>query len=286
MPERGSPTVRRLRLGQELRRLRERRDLSGEDVATRLKWSASKVSRIENAKTMPRRSDVEALAELYEVGTALQQELLELHRDAARRGWWEDYSGSLPQEYTTLLGLEVEAVSALNWEPQIVPGLLQTEDYAREVIRSTQAITRIPPGEFRSRVEARMARQDLILRSVDPLRLWVVLDESVLLRRFGGATVMRDQLERLVELSRLPNVRVQILSLDREHPVNTGSFFHLKFPEFHDVVYLEALHSAWFVEDEEMAYDYEIAFDRLQSEAFGVDASREIIQKTVEERWR
>ncbi|MBG0827296.1 helix-turn-helix domain-containing protein [Planomonospora sp. ID67723] len=286
MPEGGSPTVRRLRLGQELRRWRERRDLSGEEVATKLKWSASKVSRIENAKTMPRRSDVEALAKLYEVGEAREQELLGLHQDAARKGWWEDYSDTLPQEYTTLLGLEVEATSALNWEPQIVPGLLQTEDYAREVIRATQAITRIPPGEFRSRVKARMARQELIHRSVEPLRLWVVLDESVLLRRFGGATVMRDQLERLIELSKLPNIRVQVLSLNNEHPVNTGSFFHLKFPDFHDVVYVEMLHSARFVDEEEKAYDYEIAFQYLQSEAFGVDASREIIQKTIEERWR
>jgi transcriptional regulator with XRE-family HTH domain len=269
-----------------LRRWRERRDLSGEDVAKKLKWSASKVSRIENAKTMPRKSDVEALVELYEVSAVQQQELLELHQDAARKGWWEDYSDTLPQEYTTLLGLEVEATSALNWEPQIVPGLLQTEDYAREIIRATQAITRIPPGEFRSRVKARMARQDLIHRSADPLRLWVVLDESVLLRRFGGATVMRDQLERLIELSRLPNIRVQILPLSSEHPVNTGSFFHLKFPEFHDVVYLEGLHSARFVEEEEKAYDYEIAFDHLRSEAFGVDASREIIEKTIEERWK
>ncbi|WP_449061043.1 helix-turn-helix domain-containing protein [Planomonospora algeriensis] len=286
MPERGSPTVRRRRLGQELRRLREGCGLSGEDVATRLTWSASKVSRIENAKTMPRRSDVEALTELYEVDEDQRRELLDLHQDAARKGWWENYSDSLPQELTTLLGLEAEAVSALNWEPQLVPGLLQTEDYAREVIRATQPITRIPPGEFRSRVNARMARQDLITRSADPLRLWVVLDESVLLRRFGGAAVMRGQLEHLVEVSRLPNVRVQILPLGGEHPVNTGSFFHLKFPEFHDVVYLESLYSARFVEDEEMVYGYEIAFGHLQSEAYGVDGSRELIEKIIEERWR
>nr|WP_260407618.1 DUF5753 domain-containing protein [Planomonospora venezuelensis] len=184
------------------------------------------------------------------------------------------------------MGLEVEAVSARSWEPQLVPGLLQTEEYAREVIRATQAITRIPPGEFRSRVEARMARQDLILRNTDPLTLWMVLDESVLLRRFGGASVMSGQLERLVELSRRPNIRLQILPLNSEHPVNTGSFFHLKFPEFHDVVYLESLHSARFVEDEEMVFGYEIAFGHLQAEAFGADASRELIEKTIEERWR
>ncbi|GIH80420.1 helix-turn-helix domain-containing protein [Planobispora longispora] len=286
MLERGSPTVRRLRLGQELRRLRERRALSGEDVATRLKWSASKVSRIENAKTMPRRSDVEALAGLYEVDEVRQQELLDLHQDATRRGWWEDYSDSLSPEVITLLGLEAEATSALNWEPQIVPGLLQTEDYAREVIRATQAVMRIPPGELRDLVKTRMARQDHLLRSADPLRLWVVLDESVLLRRFGGASVMREQLERLIEWSRLPNIRVQVLSLSGSNPVNSGSFLHLTFPDFHDMVYLEALHDSRFVENEKLVYDYEIAFSQLQSEAFGVDASRELIGNVIEERWR
>ncbi|GGS62547.1 transcriptional regulator [Planobispora rosea] len=285
MLERGSPTVRRLRLGQELRRLRERRALSGEDVATRLKWSASKVSRIENAKTMPRRSDVEALAELYEVEETRRQELLDLHRDATRRGWWEDYSESLSPELITLLGLEAEATSALNWEPQVVPGLLQTEDYAREVTRAMQAVMRIPPGELRDLVKARMARQDL-LRGVDPLRLWVVLDESVLLRRFGGATVMREQLERLIEWSRMPNIRVQVLPLSGLSPINTGSFLHLSFPEFHDMVYLEALHESRFVENEKLVYDYEIAFSQLQAEAFGVDASRELIESVIAERWR
>ncbi|WP_245646747.1 helix-turn-helix domain-containing protein [Microtetraspora niveoalba] len=285
LSDRGSPTVRRRRLGQELRRLRERAELTGDQVAAQLGWSAAKVSRIETAKTSPRKADVEALLETYEVDSGQRQELLDLHQDAARKGWWEDYQSSLPHEYTTLLGLEVEATFARNWEPQVVPGLLQTEDYALEVVKAVQPITRFAQGGVRSRVEARMARQQIILREDEPLTLWVVLDESVLLRGFGGGAVMRGQLGRLLTVSRLPNIRIQVLPLDAGHPVNTGSFLHLKFPEFHDVVYLESLFGARFVEEEETVYGYEIAFDRLQAEALDVDASRELIRKSIE-RWK
>ncbi|MFF3667396.1 helix-turn-helix domain-containing protein [Microtetraspora malaysiensis] len=285
MSERGSPTLRRRRLGQELRRLRERAELTGDQVAAQLGWSAAKVSRIETAKTSPRKADVEALLETYEVDSGQRQELLDLHRDAARKGWWEDYQSSLPHGYTTLLGLEVEATLARNWEPQVVPGLLQTEDYALEVVRAAQPITRFAQGGVRSRVEARTARQQIIMREDEPLTLWVVMDESVLLRGLGGAAVMRDQLGRLVTVSRQPNIRIQVLPLDAGHPVNTGSFLHLKLPEFRDVVYLESLFDARFVEEEETVYGYEIAFDRLQAEALDVDASRELIKQTIE-RWK
>ncbi|RBQ21676.1 XRE family transcriptional regulator [Spongiactinospora rosea] len=284
MPERASPTVRRRRLGQELRRLRERAGLTGDHVADELGWSASKVSRIETAKTMPKRADVQALTALYEAGEVKQRELLDLLRDASRKGWWEDFQDALPQEYTTLLGLEEEAVFERSWEPQIVPGLFQTEEYAREVIRATQAIIRLPPADLRARVEARLARQRLISKP-DPLTTWVVLDESALLRRFGGATVMREQIERLIEVSQLPHVRVQVLPQDAQHPVNTSSFIHLKFPEFQDVVYLEHLHSARWVEEPQQVYGYELAFDHLRSEALGPDASRELMEKVID-RWK
>ncbi|GLW98277.1 DUF5753 domain-containing protein [Microtetraspora sp. NBRC 16547] len=138
---------------------------------------------------------------------------------------------------------------------------------------------------MRSRVEARTARQQIIMREDEPLTLWVVMDESVLLRGFGSAAVMRGQLGRLVTVSRQPNIRIQVLPLDAGHPVHTGSFLHLKLPEFHDVVYLESLFDARFVEEEETVYGYEIAFDRLQAEALDVDASRELIRQTIE-RWK
>lgn len=283
MTDQGSPSVRRRRLGQELRRLRERAGLTGDQVAERLKWSASKVSRIETAKTMPRKSDVQALARLYAVGDDKQRELLDLHRDALRKGWWEDYRDALPEEYTTLLGLEAEADFERSWEPQIIPGLFQTPAYAEEVIRATQVISRIPPADVRTRIEVRLARQRLLTQE-HPLTVWVVMDESAMLRRFGGPAVMREQIEHLIEVSRLPNVRLQVLPQDAFHPVNTGSFIHLQFSEFQDVVYLELLHSARWVEEPSQVYGYQLAFDHLRSEALGPEASRELMERTIE-RW-
>src|SRR5690349_14117935 len=127
MSERGSPALRRRRLGMELRRLRENLNLTGDEVAERLEWSTAKVSRIENAKTLAGQADVEALAGLYEVDESLRGVLIALRRDAARKGWWERYRNSIPDEYITLIGMEAEATGMQNWEPQIVPGLLQTE---------------------------------------------------------------------------------------------------------------------------------------------------------------
>ncbi|WP_405088141.1 helix-turn-helix domain-containing protein [Microbispora sp. NBC_01389] len=285
MPEHGSPTVRRRRLGQELRRLRERAGMTGDQVATRLGWSAAKISRIETARTSPRESDVEALLVIYMVDSRQRQELLALHRDATRKGWWEDYRDSLPKEYTTFLGLEAEATSARDWEPQVVPGLFQTEAYVRAMMESGQRSTLEAPGGVRSRIEVRMARQQAVLRVDNPLAISAVVEESVLLRRFGGDEVMREQLGRLIEVSELPNVELRILLLDTAHPINTGAFSHLKLPEFHDVVYLEALLGGRLVEDETIVYRYEVAFDYLETKALDVDASRRLLEKTVR-HWR
>lgn len=285
MPEHGSPTVRRRRLGQELRRLRERADLTGDQVAARLGWSAAKISRIETARTSPRTSDVEALLLIYMVDSRQRQELLALHRDATRKGWWEDYRDSLPKEYTTFLGLEAEATAARDWEPQVVPGLFQTEAYVRAMMESGQRSTLEAPGGVRSRIEVRMARQQAVLRAESPLAISAVLEESVLLRRFGDHEVMREQLKRLIEVSELPNVELRILPLDADHPINTGAFCHLKVPEFHDVVYLEALLGGRLVEDEAIVYRYEVAFDYLETKALDVDDSRRFLEKTVR-HWR
>ncbi|GGO69799.1 helix-turn-helix domain-containing protein [Nonomuraea cavernae] len=277
--QQGSPTVRRLRLGQELRLLRERQKLTGAKAARELGWSPSKVSRIEAAKTMPSAEDIKAMGELYQVDGGKLDELFGLLRDADQRGWWEDYEDSLPEEYTKLLGLEAEATVQRSWEPQIVPGLLQTEDYAREVILATRGIARITHSGVRSRVEARLDRQRRVLSRADPSELNVVLDESALMRRFGEPSVMREQMEHLLEISLLPHVSVRVLTLDSLHPVNTGAFIHLKFVAFDDVVYLEQLYSAHFVEDLGLVAGYETAFDHIRSEALDEDESRVLIQR-------
>lgn len=275
----GSPTVRRLRLGQELRLLRERRKITGAKAAKELGWSPSKVSRIEAAKTMPSADDIKAMGQLYRTGEEKLDELFGLLRDADQRGWWEDYEDALPEEYTRFLGLEAEAIVQRSWEPQVVTGLLQTEEYAREVILATRGITRITHSGVRSRVEARLDRQQRVLRRPDPPEFQVVLDESALMRRFGEPSVMRAQMEHLLESSLLPNISLRVLPLDSLHPVNTGAYIHLKFAGFDDVVYLEHLYTAHFVEDLERVAGYEAAFDHLRSEALDEDESRVLIQR-------
>jgi transcriptional regulator with XRE-family HTH domain len=284
VPDHGSPTVRRRRLGQELRRLRERAEFTGDQVAARLGWSAAKVSRIETARTSPREADIEALLVIYMVDSRQRHELLALHRDATRKGWWEEYRDSLPKEYTTFLGLEAEAVVARNWEPLVVPGLFQTEDYARAMMQIGQRSTHIPPAGIRTRVEARMTRQRVVLERERSLRLHVVLDECVLLRRIGDAGVMRGQLRRLLEVSSLPGVQLQILPLDADHPMNTGSFVHLKFSDFNDVVYLESLLDGRLIEEESIVYPYEEAFDHLASQSLEADLSKDHIHRSIT-RW-
>ncbi|WP_049571101.1 helix-turn-helix domain-containing protein [Nonomuraea sp. SBT364] len=275
----GSPTVRRLRLGQELRLLRERRNLTGSKAANELGWSPSKISRIEAAKTMPSTEDIKAMAKLYSADGGKIDELFGLLRDADQRGWWEDYEDALPEEYTRFLGLEAEATFQRNWEPQIVPGLLQTEDYAREVILAVRGIALITHSGVRSRVEARLDRQRLVMHRADPCGMRFVLDEPALMRRFGEPSVMREQMEHLLELSLLPHVSVQVLPMDALHPVNTGAFIHLKFAEFDDVVYLEQLYTAHFVEDLERVAGYETAFEHIRSQALDEDESRVLIQR-------
>ncbi|WP_214327230.1 helix-turn-helix domain-containing protein [Nonomuraea sediminis] len=275
----GSPTVRRLRLGLELRLLRERRKLTGASAARSLGWSASKISRIESAKTMPAVDDIKAMGKLYKVDDEKLEELFSLLRDADQRGWWEDYEDALPEEYTRFLGLEAEAILHRHWEPQVVPGLLQTEAYAREVILATRGIVRITHSGVRSRVEARLDRQQRVIRRPDPPAFQAVVEESALMRRFGEPSVMREQMEHLIEASLLPQVSVRVLPLESLHPVNTGAFIHLRFKDFDDVVYLEQLYNAQFVEDLALVAGYETAFDHIRSEALDEDESRVLIQR-------
>ncbi|MGW5681813.1 helix-turn-helix domain-containing protein [Nonomuraea sp. NPDC003754] len=277
--EHGSPTVRRLKLGQELRQLRERRTMTGARAASALGWSPSKVSRIEAAKTKPSPDDVRAMVELYKADDSKLAELLTLLEDAYQRGWWEYYEGTLPGQYTNFLGLEAEATLQRDWEPQVVPGLLQTEEYAREVILAARGIVRITHSGVRNRVEARLARQQRVLHRPDPCMLYVILDESALMRRFGEPSVMRAQMDHLIEMSVLPHIRVHVLPLEALHPVNTGAFIHLRFAAFDDVVYLEQLYSARFVDDLELVAGYETAFNHIRSEALDENESRVLIQR-------
>jgi transcriptional regulator with XRE-family HTH domain len=280
--EPASPTVRRRRLAAELRRLRERAGMTGDQVADRVGWSASKLSRIENAHTVPGDAEIRQLLDLYDVEGHYADELFALAQEAAGRGWWETYSPTLPPDYAWLIGLEAEAQAALSWEPLIVPGLLQTGDYAREVTNGyLERIDPVPPSETRRRVEARLARQRVLTRD-NPLQLSVVLDQSVLHRRFGDRSVMRSQIKRLLDLSERDNISLRILQLDGRHPIGTGAFALLQFGEVHDVtyqdvVYIENLTGGRYVEEEDEVFRYKRAFDRLSDLALDEQKSREIL---------
>ncbi|MFI6457205.1 helix-turn-helix domain-containing protein [Streptosporangium amethystogenes] len=280
MRQTASPTVRRRRLASELRRLRERAQLTMEEVGEQLSWSATKISRIETARVRVTPKDTGRLLDLYGLDPAKQGELIDLAKDARKKGWWQAY-GDLPTEYTTYIGLEAEAVSMRSFAPTVVPGILQSEDYARAVIRS--ALFNSSPGEIERRVEVRMARQKLLVQE-EPLRLWTVLDEALIRRPVDGPVAMRSQLEKLLEVADLPNVTVQVLPFAAGvHPGTNGAFQIMEFPEpaDPDVVFMENFTGSLYIERETDVYRYTLIFDHLRAKALDPDDSRRLITEAV-----
>ncbi|MFB4313545.1 helix-turn-helix domain-containing protein [Actinomadura sp. 21ATH] len=273
------PSVRQRRLAAELRRMREQLTYTGDDVAERLHWSTAKVSRLENARTGAKLADVRLLLDLYGVDGERRDEILALARDAAERGWWEDYR-DLPGPYAEFIGMEAEAHAVTEWGSMVVPGLLQTERYARQVIEGWNAIATLTPAELDRRVEVRMRRQEL-LGEPRRLELSVVMDEAVLFRRVGDRDVMREQLDHLHRVTELPNVKLRILPLDTPHEVIAESFILLEFPPaydtlFPDIVHTESLTISHFV-DEAVTYMYRLAYDTLAARALSHTESRQRI---------
>ena len=285
----GSPNVRRRRLAAELRRLRERAGFIGEEVARRLDWSTSKISRLERAQTAIKRADLRRLLDLYRVDPPRREELLALAEESEPSGRLKAISARLPGVHAEFLNVEAEAESVRNWEPQIVPGLLQTEDYARAVMLGWHSMFTEPPSEVERRVEARLLRQQVLERD-PPLQLSVVMDESVLYRKLGEASVMRAQLQHIIEASRLPHIRVRILPLNGHQPVTTGAFTYIKFPQLHDVplndmVTFEHLTGTSQLDTQDEAYEYFVAFGALEEGSLTPDESREKLARTVREAW-
>lgn len=285
-----APTVRRQRLGIELRRLREEKDLTADEIAEKLDWSPSKISRIENARIGVRVSDVRQLLELYQVGESHRGEILSLARVAGQKGWWASHSDVLDKELLAFIALEDEADSALYCEAQMVPGLLQTEEYARYVIESWDQIHPAPPTVINRRVDVRMRRQRLLTRP-RPLRVLTLLDEAVLLRCIGGKDVMYRQLTHLAKLSQLPNVELRVLPLDKpRQPVIGESFIVLRFAssydvEFPDVAHIESV-LAVHTQDESLTDTYRRVWDELVGTAKSANESRERISQIAHDQWR
>ncbi|TYK47304.1 helix-turn-helix domain-containing protein [Actinomadura decatromicini] len=270
------PSVRQRRLAAELRRMRERRGLTGDEVADRLAWSTAKVSRIENARTGAKIGDVLRLLDLYQIDGGRREDLISLAHDAAQRGWWEEYR-DLPSELADFIALEAEATAVREWDSTVFPGLLQTEEYARNVIGGWSDLATLPPQELERRLDVRMRRRDL-LRQARPLELSVVLDEAVLQRRIGDRKVMREQLDYLCRMTDLPNVTVQILPLDVAHSVLAESFILLEFSPVHDIVFPDIVHTesltiSHFAE-EAVTYMYRLAYTSLADQALDTTESR------------
>jgi transcriptional regulator with XRE-family HTH domain len=283
-----SPSVRRRRLAAELRGIRESKGKSGEAVAAALRWSPSKISRYERARTGLRPREVERLLDYYQITGPRRALLVALAEDAAQKGWWEEFGDSLSEDYQQFIGLEHEATSMAIWHVDVVTGLLQTEAYARHIIGSYSRVEPVPPGMIGRLVRVRMQRQQILDR--DSLELSVVLDESVLKRRIGDESVMYDQLQRLVHEADRPNLTLRILPLDAQHTVFGESFVIFGFATDSDammqeVVSTEHLRSGFTVEGERETYLHRIAFQMLAEASLDPAASRALIVETAESHW-
>ena len=290
MPEHGSQTVRRRRLAAELRRLRERAGMTGDEAAERLGWSASKISRIETHRIGVKPADLRRLLDLYAVEPGHRSAMQALARESAETSRLESVAAGFPADYATYLEAEADASSVLIWDPQIVPGIMQADPYARALLSGFQSMFKLPPGDAERRIEVRRVRQEELLTRDPPLMVSAVLDESVLYRRFGDNAVMHEQLMRLVEFSALPNVQLQILTLGGEHPIGTGAFAYLQFPQLHDVslsdlVYVEHLTGSYYLEEEQQTYQYQVTFDSLAALAEDPEQSQGLIRDAMTRYW-
>jgi transcriptional regulator with XRE-family HTH domain len=283
-PPGGGPTVLRLLLGAQLRRLRESKRLSLEDAGHVIRASHSKMSRLELGRVGFKDRDIADLLTHY--GVTDEQErtaLRDLARKASAQGWWHDYSDVLPGWFQAYVGLEEAATRIRNYEIQFVPGLLQTEGYARAVTVLGHSNARAE--DIERRVRLRMARQSL-LTSPRPPHLWAVLDEAVLRRPVGGPEIMREQLTRLMECATMPNVTLQIVPFQAGgHAAAGGPFSILRFaePDLPDVVYLEQLTSAIYLDKRETVEHYLAVMERLCLEALPAERSTKVIEAIAAE---
>jgi transcriptional regulator with XRE-family HTH domain len=280
--------VRRRRLAAELRGIREGKGKSGDTVAHALRWSPSKISRYERARTGLRPREVERLLDYYQITGPRRALLLGLAEDAAQKGWWEEFADTLSEDYQQFIGLEHEATSMAIWHVDVVTGLLQTEAYARHIIASYSRVEPITPGMIGRLVRVRMRRQQVLNR--EELQLSVVLDESVLRRRVGDDSVMYEQLQRLVHEADRPNLTLQVLPLDAQHTVFGESFVIFGFGAdsdamMQDVVSTEHMRSGFSLEGERETYLHRIAFQMLADASLDPAASRALILETAESYW-
>lgn len=273
----GNPVVLRILVGARLRRLREAKQISLEEAGHVIRASHSKISRLETGRVSFKDRDIVDLLTHYGVTDKPEREKLrELANRANVHGWWHDYSDVLPGWFEEYVGLEHAASQIRAYEVQFVPGLLQTEDYARAVILLRYS----NPREVNRRVSLRMARQAMLTGPQSP-SLWVVLDEAALKRPIGGPSVMRAQLKQVIEMSQRPNVTIQIMPFKAGgHAGAGGSFSVLRFAEdeLSDIVYLEQLASALYLDKQSEVDTYLAVMERLRAEAYTPADSQKTLQ--------
>lgn len=286
----GSPTVRRRRLAAELRRLRGKR--TGGTVAKALGWSPAKISRYELGQGGFPVNEVQRLLDYYGVAEPRRTQLLDLATDANARGWWEDYADALAPEYMEFIGLEAEAATALAWQVEAIPGLLQTEEYAYRIQAAFQNVTLNPPSIIEKRVQIRMLRQRVLTERNPPLGLSIVVDESALLRKVGSRESMAAALKNMAEMAELPNIDLRILPLQSETALMADSFVVFGFSSdggsvsFGDVASTESLKSELYVEGEDDTYVYRLFHQAFTRAALPPGESQALILDTITKLWK
>jgi transcriptional regulator with XRE-family HTH domain len=262
--------------------MREAAGMTQEDVAERTGKDRSTLYRLESALQRPQRSTLIQLMDIYGVDQPRRAELLTLLKESGQRGWMQPYRSELPEVYSDYIGFEDEARSISNYQSLFVPGLLQTEDYARAVIQGT--LPHASAEEVENRVLARMERQALLTRD-DPPRLWAIMDEAAVRRQVGGRQVMADQLGRLREAASLPNVTIQVIPFGAgAHPGMPGSFIVLDFPDPADqsVVYIDSMAGDLFLEEETEISRYIVMFEHLRAAALRPDEAISLLAAVAE----
>jgi transcriptional regulator with XRE-family HTH domain len=283
---RTSPTVRRRRLGQELRSLREASEMTVEAVAKELDWSPSKVSRIETTAIKVGMVDLRALLDVYGITDQERRAgLLELGKESRETAWWMRLNDRTPvRSFKDFVGFEAEARQILTYEPSIIPGLLQTERYMREILRAFFT----EDADIDEVVKLRLTRQDLLTRAEDPVKYTAIIDEAALRRAAGGknrADVMVAQIDKLLTLGERSNIAIRVLPFESGlHPGMNGNFTVLELPHHGDpdIVYVEAVTEAVLLNDPERLRYFHRVFDAVQQEALGRQASEDFLRRARE----
>jgi len=291
MPEETTgSTVPRRQLGRYLRDLRQQQRLTVRAAAERLEWSEAKIWRIETGQVSLRSLDVEAMCRIYGATPELTEALMGLAKETKARGWWHAYGDVIPEGFDVYIGLE-EAAASLSWyESELVPGLLQTDAYAHTLIEADNP--GVDEQEIDRRVHVRLARQALVTRVTAAPDLHIALNEAIVRRPVGGTKVMAGQLERLLEVSELPNMQLRVMpfSAGLHHGLMSGPFVILRFPLNGDgrqteppTVYCDGFTGALYLDKPQEIERYERAFEDIWNTSLDEDATRELLRQAARE---